>query len=373
MGNYLRALNEHTTLIAAPNTWIEGTAIQQLETTAKLAGMQAVVGLPDLHPGRGYPVGAAFFTRGIIYPALIGGDIGCGMQLWQTDLKVHTLKINKLEKQLGSIEEPLTEMERTQLSMQSTIKAPGTIGGGNHFAELQQPDTVYDETVFQTMGLQQQQAVLLVHSGSRGLGGKLLAETLEAYGHKGIKENTPYFVTYIQKHNHALAFAKENRYLIALRMLRQLKASGVPVLDIWHNAVIRATFNGSQGWLHRKGVAPANQGVVIIPGSRGDYSYLVMPIKSHVAEQALHSIAHGAGRKWMRSECKGRLKNFQFEQLKRSELGSRLICDMRELVYEEAPQAYKPIDTVIQALEGAGLVRKIARFKPLLTYKCRED
>ena len=70
-------------IIRNQNTWIEGAAEQQLKTTAALAGMRRVAGMPDLHPGRGYPVGAAFFSSGVLYPALIGGDIGYGMALWQ--------------------------------------------------------------------------------------------------------------------------------------------------------------------------------------------------------------------------------------------------------------------------------------------------
>ncbi len=81
MGNCIQALSERVTLIASDDTWIEGNAIQQLHTTARLAGMRRVAGMPDLHPGRGYPVGAAFFSLGRLYPALIGGDIGCGMAL----------------------------------------------------------------------------------------------------------------------------------------------------------------------------------------------------------------------------------------------------------------------------------------------------
>lgn len=373
MGNlYLRALSERIHLVAAPDTWIEGAAIQQLETTAKLKGMQAVLGLPDLHPGRGYPIGAVFFTGGLIYPALIGGDIGCGMQLWQTHLQLHTLKINKIEKQLKNLHESLTEEERLQLDDSATIGAPGTIGGGNHFAELQQVDAVYDTAVFEKNSLNQQQLFLLVHSGSRGYGGKILSHAIQTYGHKGIEENNPFFEEYLRQHDHALAFAQENRKLIALRILHQLKTAGTPVLDLWHNSVTSASFNNVQGWLHRKGAAPADQGLAIIPGSRGNHSYLVMPNLGSDSAQALNSIAHGAGRKWMRSECKEKLKKYNIEQLKRSEFGSRLICDMRELIYEEAPQAYKSIDSVIHALECAGLIRKIARLKPVITYKCRE-
>lgn len=87
MGNYIQNLSERVNLIAATDTWIEGDAIQQLQNTAKLPSMAYVSGMPDLHPGRGYPVGAAFFSTERIYPALIGGDIGCGMALWQTGLE----------------------------------------------------------------------------------------------------------------------------------------------------------------------------------------------------------------------------------------------------------------------------------------------
>jgi len=69
-------ISENIVLIADSNTWIEGNAIQQLQTTARLPQMRLVAGMPDLHAGRGYPVGAAFFSHGRFYPALIGNDIG---------------------------------------------------------------------------------------------------------------------------------------------------------------------------------------------------------------------------------------------------------------------------------------------------------
>ena len=102
-------ISENIVLIADSNTWIEGNAIQQLQTTARLPQMRHVAGMPDLHAGRGYPIGAAFFSLGRFYPALIGNDIGCGMALWQTDLPAHKAKPAKLTKQLGSIDMPLDE------------------------------------------------------------------------------------------------------------------------------------------------------------------------------------------------------------------------------------------------------------------------
>ena len=96
MGKSVQYINNKVSLIASENTWIEGLAIQQLTKTAELDDMQQVAGMPDLHPGRGYPIGAAFFTRNRIYPALVGNDIGCGMSLWQTSTKVAKLNIDKI-------------------------------------------------------------------------------------------------------------------------------------------------------------------------------------------------------------------------------------------------------------------------------------
>ena len=127
-------------IIKNSNTWIEGNAVQQLETTAKLPHIQRVAGMPDLHAGRGYPIGAAFFSVGHFYPALIGNDIGCGMAFWQTDLPAHKAKISKLVKQLGNIDAPLDtswQVRINELLPQHPFQAAlGTIGGGNHFAEL---------------------------------------------------------------------------------------------------------------------------------------------------------------------------------------------------------------------------------------------
>jgi hypothetical protein len=76
-------------------SWIEDEALRQLYAAAKLEGMQLVAGFPDLHPGKGTPVGAAFVTDGVIYPHLLGGDMGCGMALFKTDLVVRDVKLDR--------------------------------------------------------------------------------------------------------------------------------------------------------------------------------------------------------------------------------------------------------------------------------------
>lgn len=365
-------------VITNERVWLEDAALEQLRITARLPHIREAVGLPDLHPGRGYPVGAAFFSVHHFYPALVGGDIGCGMGLWQTDLRAHVASASKLEKQLGNIDGPLPEglMEDAlaQLREIATEHLPatfhmlgeslGTIGGGNHFAELQLVDAVYDEAA----GIDKKRVHLLVHSGSRGLGGAILRAHVEQFGHAGLAADSLAARDYLAQHDAALEYASLNRIWIARRILQAMRAKAQYLLDVSHNHVVPARFCGADGFLHRKGATPADQGMVMIPGSRGDFSYLVMPLVD--CHDALDSLAHGAGRKWARSDCVGRLAHkFKSDELRKTRFGSTVVCSDKELLYEEAPQAYKDVDDVVASLVDAGLVRLIARFKPLLTYK----
>ncbi|AYZ65244.1 RNA ligase RtcB family protein [Burkholderia multivorans] len=374
MGNTLQYLAERVTLCASADTWIEGEAIRQLQLAATLPGMRRVAGMPDLHPGRGYPVGAAFFSTGCLYPALIGGDIGCGMALWQTALDARRASAVRLVGRLGSIDARLDDSWQASiadagLAGHAFAASLGTIGSGNHFAELQKLDTVYDAEAVQALGLDRGRLQLLVHSGSRGFGQSILERHMAAHGYNALDDTLAECADYLQRHDEALRYAIANRDLIARRMLARWRSSGRCVLDVNHNLVSRAVVDGVPGWLHRKGATPADAGPVVIPGSRGDYSYLVEPLPRDDAA-TLASLAHGAGRKWSRADCKGRLeRRFAPWQLIRTRLGSQVVCENRELLYEEAPQAYKPIDSVVDALEAAGLLRKLARLTPVLTYK----
>lgn len=374
MGNCIQTLSERVTLIASDETWIEGNAIQQLHTTAELAGMRRVAGMPDLHPGRGYPVGAAFFSTGRLYPALIGGDIGCGMALWSTDVDARKAAPDRLERKLGNLDAPLDDRWQALASELAPAdvgyrQALGTIGGGNHFAELQRIDEIHDPEAVAALQLDVKRLVLLVHSGSRGLGGAILQDHIHRHGHAGLAQGSADCTAYLAQHDGALRYAEANRQLIARRMLDRLGAKGEQVLDVHHNLVTPSVIQGEAGWLHRKGATPSDAGLVVIPGSRGDFSYLVAPIPG---EASLYSLAHGAGRKWMRSECKDRLfKRYTPAQLGRTKLGSHVVCQDKQLIYEEAPEAYKPVDSIIDSLQQAGLVTVLAKLRPVLTYKTR--
>ena len=124
------------------------------------------------------------------------------------------------------------------------------------------------------------------------------------------------------------------------------------------------------GWLHRKGAAPHDCGPVVIPGSRGALSYLVEPTGD--GENSGFSLAHGAGRKWSRTEARERMRErYRSEALLRTPLGNPVICEDRALLFEEAPEAYKKIDRVVADLVDAGACRVVATLRPLLTYKVR--
>lgn len=365
MGNQTNSIQD-VAIIATQKTWLEGAAIEQLKTTAQLPGMKYVAGMPDLHPGRGYPVGAAFFSENVAYPALVGNDIGCGMSFYGLDMQKHKWSGKKLAEKLGNIDGPLSEDYNdflAELGYQSHPhkKSLGTIGGGNHFAEVQEIVELYEEL----NTLRKKHLYLLVHSGSRGLGEDVLRRHVDKFGHKGVSGAD--LEEYLIQHNTALNYAKDNRALIAKRMLNTWKVDANLILDIHHNFVEQETIQGVTGYLHRKGATPSNKGLVVIPGSRGDFSYLVHPIQSNVG---LLSLAHGAGRKWQRSDCVGKLgSKVRLDDLVRGDIGSTLVCNDKALLFEEAPQAYKKADSIIQALSEFGLIKVVAKLKPVMTYK----
>src|SRR5262245_55059352 len=134
-------------LVASSKTWIEGEALRQLYATARLDRVRQAVGFPDLHPGKGSPVGAAFVTQGMIYPYLIGADIGCGIALFKTDLVQRDIKLDRWERYRFDLEHPWEGDVRQFLDAQDLEatefdEALGTIGGGNHFAEVQRVERV---------------------------------------------------------------------------------------------------------------------------------------------------------------------------------------------------------------------------------------
>lgn len=363
-------------IFASEANWMEGKSIEQLNQTALLPGMIKAVGMPDLHPGKGTPIGAAFATGGVIYPHLIGNDVGCGMGLWRTGLHKTQLKLDQWTKRLNTLEAKPPDgynddLERAELTPTSFDKSLGTVGGGNHFAELQVVQTIIDSAVFESMSMSRHALYVLVHSGSRGLGEHILRGHQAHHGNGALKVNSVAASRYLQQHDTAVTWAKLNRKLIAQNFMRILGTNGTILLDVCHNCVEQSKSietDMAACWIHRKGAAPADQGPIVIPGSRGTLSYLVVPTGDQ--EPNLYTLAHGAGRKWQRSDCRARLEDkYSHESLERTKLGGRVICKDKDLLYEEAPQAYKNIDIVVSDLVNAGLVKVVATLAPQITYK----
>ncbi len=360
-------------LLASSECEFEGEALVQLTHTVGLAGMKIGVGFPDLHPGRGIPVGAAFLCTNRLYPHVIGSDVGCGIGLWQTLLPVKKVKRDRLVTRLAVFPALWEGDTRQWLAARDLSETPcdtlhGTIGAGNHFAELQAVNTVYCRERFQHYSLDERRCFLLVHSGSRGLGEVLLRSHVQSLGACGIAADSPEAQSYLARHDFAVRWAESNRALIAMRFAGHLGTECEAVLDNCHNSVRRVAIAGETGWLHRKGAAAGDSGPLVIAGTRGSLSYLVEPLGD--LESTLNSLAHGAGRKWNRSSCKARLRQrFTPQMLSRTGLGSVVICSDKELLYEEAPQAYKSIERVMERLQNERLVRVIASLKPIITYK----
>ena len=361
-------------------TWISPEALPQLRKAAALPGMVYVAAMPDLHPGPGTPGGAAFVSRGLIHPKLIGGDIGCGMHLCATSIDA-TVNVRRLAERLGSLDRAWdgdTSALATRHALPHTgfEASLGTIGGGNHFAELQVLAHSVDQRAVEALGLSPKKALVLIHSGSRGFGQAVLNSYNEHSRGEALDPNSEAGREYLSSHDAAVRFAKANRELIAHRFGERVGADVSPLIDLSHNSLERKTSESGDMWVHRKGAAPSDQGLVIIPGSRGSYTYIVRPLGD--GQVNAFSLAHGAGRKVSRSQCDDKFGRLSSEELqrprdKKAGIDNFVICENRDLLRQEHGKAYKDIDQVIDDMKTLGLLEVVAVLKPVLTYKTRAE
>jgi release factor H-coupled RctB family protein len=399
-----------TTLISGPEVWMESDATLQLAAVARLDGCVRAVGMPDLHPGRGYPVGAVVATRGVVHPQLVGGDAGCGARLAVTT--VAKLDADRLERRLRDAfgEDPLAEADPAALFAAAwhrgarglatvdgipeglrllaeregaaddalpasgdpdrfaigAARALGTIGGGNHFAEISRVAAVHDTAAASALGLERGALIAIAHSGSRGLGTVLGA----AWGARPLRDAE--LGTYLGELAGACRFARANRLVLIYRLLAALGALREHTLrggfDVTHNDVRAEPVAGASAWIHRKGCAPAHaDALTIVLGSRGAPSWIM---RGTGDELGLRSVAHGAGRRMTRADALAKLKaKYRRDQVSRAPLGGRVLCDDKALLYEEHPDAYKTIEPVIVALEHHQLATRVAALAPVITVK----
>lgn len=356
------------TVFASPASWIESTALTQCAQVAALDGMLHVAAMPDLHPGKGAPIGAAMAST-VLYPFLVGSDIGCGIAVFPMKLKrADPTRLAARFPNLDRALDPDRDGDDPAWAVVADIPAGhleglGTVGRGNHFVELARCETVFEQGHASRLGLAAGDLVLIVHSGSRGLGERILRAHTEV--HRAGPAPDP--AAYLAMHDDAVRWGSLNRRLMAARVAHALGAEPAePVVDECHNLV--EVRDGM--YLHRKGAAPGDGRDVLIAGTRGTPSYLVA---AHAGPDANHSVAHGAGRKMSRADAlrRGRAKH-TVEELRRTPVGSLVVCGDRQLLFEEAPTAYKRIEQVIADLVHHDLATPVATTVPLVTYKTPE-
>jgi len=241
--------------------------------------MRLAVGLPNLHPGKGSPIGAAFAVEGYLYPTVVGNDIGCGIGLWRSELSAKKLKREAWADRLRNLDNAWAGDAREFLSARAIEPSGfehslGTIGSGNHFAELQAMETRIPKAAIRISG---EAVYLCVHSGSRGFGEAILRDHVAQFGSDGLAVESGEATQYLSRHNHAKRWASANRELIAARVFERLRTKGTCLVDICHNWVEQVDLADRPCQLHRKGAAPSTAGPVVIPGSRGAFTYLVAP------------------------------------------------------------------------------------------------
>ena len=164
----------------------------------------------------------------------------------------------------------------------------------------------------------------------------------------------------------SVLWAERNRNIVANKLVGYLGYSSqtTKIIDCKHNFL---EHRGDQ-FIHRKGTASAEVGMILIPGSRGSLTYIVKPTEK--VELSAYSLSHGAGRKWARSLCKSRIRDkYDRDTIRDTKFKSRVVCHDTDLLFEEAPEAYKNIETVIASLLEFDLIKIVATLKPVLTYK----
>lgn len=339
--------------------------------------------LPDVHLADEVCIGTAVATRTTVYPAAVGGDIGCGVATvrlsgsaeWLDDRRAAAAVLAGVAHAVPAIQHSVRSAPGLPSDLASpTLSHPrlsalrrsigarefGTLGRGNHFLELQGDD---DGALW-----------LMIHSGSRAMGQAIRdhhmkrGPVLRGTRLRGLDTTTELGTAYLADLTWALSYADGNRRAIACAMERVLRTTVGVGLDwpSWvschHNHVRHEHHAGEACWIHRKGAIPAGAGDAgLIPGSMGTASYHVV---GRGVERALSSSAHGAGRRFSRGEARHRIPaRAVLAQMDGVWFDHRLVDALRD----EAPAAYKDIEAVMRAQRD--LVRIVRRVHPRLSYK----
>ena len=433
-------------------------SLEQLVNISTLPGIQKyALAMPDMHEGYASPIGgvAAIKTsEGVISPGVCGYDINCGMRLLKSEHTEKEIKphLDKLATEIqGQVPSGLGRGRKTKLSIEQINKIleegthillkqgygekddvenceasgkldwadasvvsdhaknrgrdqVGTLGSGNHFLEIQKVEEIFDKEVAEAFGLFKDQVVVMIHTGSRGLGHQVCTDYLRtmipAMQRHRIKVpdkefacvpfNSPEGQRYFSAMASAANYAWANRYMIAhytrkawKQMLGEKEKLEL-LYDVAHNIIKKERYKidgkDTEVIVHRKGATrafpPGHSDIpekyrevgqpVLIPGSMGTASYVLVGVKE--GEEAWYSTCHGAGRTMSRHAAMRAISGQ--EVVKRLESKGIIIkCWSLRGIAEEAPLAYKDVDKVVEVVHNAGLSKKVARLIPLAVIK----
>lgn len=277
-------------------------------------------------------------------------------------------------------------------------KQVGTLGSGNHFIEIQVLEEIFDQDLAKKWGLFENQICVMIHSGSRALGHQTCIDYTNRFFREeskyGIKAPTynlaalpadsPTGAAYLSAMAGCVNFAFANRQLMAhyvrdvfSRVFKTKEAKLTLLYDVAHNIAKWEKHQGKEVLVHRKGATralPANHEQnpkhylqtghpAIVPGSMGTSSYVMVGLPQ--AAETYFSINHGAGRSMSRGEARRTIKKEDFEK----KMGEIIYNKPFHVISDEAPQAYKDIDLVIETLVEADLSKKVCRLRPLAVIK----
>jgi tRNA-splicing ligase RtcB len=429
-----------------------------LEQAANVATLPGIVGsslaMPDIHQGYGFPIGgvcATDLSSGVVSPGGVGFDINCGVRLVRANLtekdvrpKLRDLvnqifrdvpcgtggsgfvKINPKELDHVLVEgspwmvrhgygEPrdaehaeaggvLGDVDPADVSDRAKERGRpqlGTLGSGNHFLEVQYVDQIADEQAARAMGIAKDQVVVLIHSGSRGLGHQVCTDFLRQMGAAmkkyGIEVPDRQLAcvpvqsnegqTYLSAMRGAANFAWANRQGIthflrgAFKRIFGDTTQLDLIYDVCHNIAKHERYevDGKKRdvLVHRKGatrafppghpeVTPAYRHVgqpVFIPGSMGTASWVLAGQEGSMRE-TFGTTCHGAGRLLSRAAAK-KGRDLQSVLKSLEDAGIYIRSETKKGILEEIPEAYKDVDEVIEVVHNAGIAKKVARLRPM--------
>ena len=437
-------------------------SLEQLINTAVLPGaVKYALAMPDIHQGYGFPIGGVLATElpdGVISPGGVGYDINCGVRLLATHMEKDEIApyLDDLASALyancpsgvgkgGSVKLKSGELDRlmelgskwalkrgfaTESDVEHTEESGclegadaskvsprakergkgqvGTLGAGNHFIEIDFIDSIFDESAARRIGLFEEQIVVQIHCGSRGLGHQVCSDYVKRYQkaiHKyglnlpdrelvcaplSSSEGQDYLAAMKAAANYAFA----NRQVLANHIRRSFEQSLAgkvnnhhiyQIYDIAHNMAKIETHDvdGQQVKLcvHRKGATrafgpgstelPADYRdigqPVLVPGSMGTASWVLVGTRTSMT-QTFGSTCHGAGRTMSRKKAKKSVHGRGLrEQLEAQ--GIHVRAGSLSGLAEEAPIAYKDVNRVVEVVHGAGIAKKVARLKPVAVIK----